>query len=63
MIGYREKQRRKQVEKLARDLCDTFYLTVDPKRPMINAYDKITEKTREHWRAQAKILMEIGWRA
>ncbi len=51
------------VEDLARDICDTYYLTVDPRpeRMMGDAYSKITEKTREHWRAQAALLLEKGW--
>lgn len=51
-----------QDEVLARELCDTYYLTVDPDRKMSNAYDKITEATRVHWRAQARLLRMRGWR-
>lgn len=51
------------IEQLARDLCDTYYLTVDPKNKMSDAYSKVSEKTREHWRAQAALLIERGWRA
>lgn len=53
-----------RVEGLARELCDTYYLTVDPRpeRKMTDAYTKITEKTRDHWRAQASLLIERGWR-
>lgn len=49
------------MEAMARDLCDTYYLTVDPDRPMVDAYDKITEATRDHWRAQADVLLAKGW--
>jgi hypothetical protein len=49
------------VESLARDLCDTYYLTVDVRNPMREAFSKITEKTRDHWRAQAGMLIEKGW--
>ena len=49
-------------EAMARELCDTYYLTVDPKRPMSDAFDKISEKTRNHWRAQAILLRMLGWR-
>lgn len=51
----------RRIEDLARDLCDTYYLTVDPARPMTDAFDKITEPTRVHWRAQAALLIEKGW--
>lgn len=51
-----------EVERLARDLCDSYYLTVDPERPLVNAFDKVTEKTRGHWRAQALQMMDWGWR-
>jgi hypothetical protein len=50
------------IEVLARELCDTYYLTVDPDRPMSDAYDKITEETRVHWRAQARLMRRRGWR-
>jgi hypothetical protein len=49
------------VETLARELCDTYYLTVDPNNIMADAFGKITEKTRSHWRAQAALLIERGW--
>jgi hypothetical protein len=49
-----------QVEHLAGALCDTYYLTVDPNNKMYNAWWKITERTREHWRAQAALLIEMG---
>jgi hypothetical protein len=45
-----------EIEVLARELCDTYYLTVDPDRQMSDAYDKITEATRVHWRAQARLM-------
>jgi hypothetical protein len=51
-----------RVEALARDICNTYYLTVDPLRPMVNAFDKITEKTREHWRNQARAMLNLGYR-
>jgi DNA-binding transcriptional regulator PaaX len=50
-----------RIETLARDLCDTYYLSVDPWRRMTDAYSKISEKTREHWRAQAELLLQRGW--
>lgn len=50
------------VEDLARDLCDTYYLTVHPHHKMCDAYSKISKKTRKHWRAQATLLLEKGWR-
>jgi hypothetical protein len=51
------------IEYLAIDLCNTYYLTVDPRpeRMMRDAYSKITEKTREHWRNQAAMLLGRGW--
>lgn len=51
----------REVETLARDICDTYYLTVDPNNIMFDAFGKITEKTRNHWRAQAALLIEKGW--
>ena len=51
-----------EIEVLARELCDTYYLTVDPERKMSDAYDKITERTRVHWRAQARLLRMRGWK-
>lgn len=51
----------REVETLARDICDTYYLTVDPNNIMADAFGKITEKTRSHWRAQAALLIEKGW--
>ena len=53
-----------EVESLAQALCDTYYLTVNmaPEWQMWDAWLKITEKTREHWRAQAVLLIEKGWR-
>lgn len=59
----RRVSREVDTEDLARDLCDTYYLTVNP-RPewmMQFAYDKISETTRVHWRAQAALLLEKGW--
>lgn len=52
-----------EIEVLARELCDTYYLTVDPRpeRKMRDAYDKITEQTRVHWRAQARLMRSRGW--
>ena len=52
-----------RVESLARDLCDSYYMTVDTSRPMSNAFDKISEQTRKHWRAQAVMLIEMGWKS
>jgi hypothetical protein len=49
------------LETLAKELCDTYYLTVDPNNIMVDAFGKITEKTRSHWRAQAALLIERGW--
>lgn len=57
---YDEDDYEANVELLARELCDTYYLTVDPERMMQNAYDKISEATREHWRAQARLMMDRG---
>lgn len=51
-----------EIEVLARELCDTYYLTVDPERKMVWAYDKISGKTRVHWRAQARLLIRRGWK-
>ncbi len=50
-----------QIEALARDICDTYYLTVDPDNIMVDAFGKITEKTRDHWRRQAELLIKKGW--
>jgi hypothetical protein len=50
------------VTQLAQELCDTWYLTVDPKRPMRDAWNKISLRTQQHWKAQALMLMERGWR-
>ena len=53
---------KEEIEVLARELCDTYYLTVDPERTMSDAYDKITEVTRRHWRAQARMMRSRGWK-
>lgn len=52
------------IEELAAELCNTYYMTVDsrPERQSPLMYDKITEKTRDHWRAQARLLRAKGWR-
>jgi len=50
-----------EIEVLARELCDTYYLTVDPDNKMRDAYDKISERTRVHWRAQARMMRSRGW--
>lgn len=50
-----------RVEELARELCDTWYLTVDPNRPMFNAWEKIARRTQQHWIAQADLLVARGW--
>lgn len=53
----------RNIENMARDLCDTYYLSVNtaPDMMMRDAYSKITEETRQHWRAHAVLLQQKGW--
>ena len=48
-----------QIERLARDLADTRYLSLDP--PMTDAFVKLSNVTQDRYRLQASLLIKKGW--
>lgn len=48
-----------EVEELAKALADTRYKVLDP--PMQDAFNRLSVPTKNRYREQAKLLMEMGW--